>query len=166
MATVQIVKASNEDIIAIQKIAAATWPVTYNAILSAKQLSYMLNKMYNTEVIASQMNTTGNQFFLAVLDGQPIGFCHVAVSEQSHTYKLHKLYVLPTIQKTGAGITLMQTAEDFAREHGATNLILNVNRHNNAFGFYKKHGFEILRSEDVDIGRNFFMNDYVLIKSL
>lgn len=166
MAAVEIIEATADDIITIQKIAANTWPATYNAILSARQLSYMLSKMYNAETILDQMSVSYSQYFLAIQNEQPIGFCHVAVSENPDTFKLHKLYVLPTVQKSGAGITLMQTAEYYARNAGALNLTLNVNRDNNAFGFYKKHGFEILRSEDVDIGQNFFMNDYVLIKKL
>ena len=166
MAAPDIVRATASDIVTIQKIAANTWPATYNAILSARQLSYMLNKMYNTETLLAQMNLPDSCFFLAIQNEQPIGFCHVAVSEKHDTFKLHKLYVLPTVQKSGAGIALMKTAENYAGNAGASNLLLNVNRDNNAFGFYKKHGFEILRTEDIDIGQNFFMNDYVLIKRL
>jgi hypothetical protein len=45
-------------------------------------------------------------------------------------------------------------------------LELNVNRHNPATVFYQKMGFEIVYSEDIDIGQGFWMNDYVMRKTL
>ena len=50
--------------------------------------------------------------------------------------------------------------------NGATNLELNVNRHNKALGFYQRSGFTILREEDIDIGNGYFMNDYVMTLAL
>jgi ribosomal protein S18 acetylase RimI-like enzyme len=45
---------------------------------------------------------------------------------------------------------------------GNKNLLLNVNRENPALGFYKKKGFEVIKTEDIDIGNGYFMNDYVM----
>ena len=164
--SINITKATAADIITIQSIAASTWPTTYSDILSGNQISYMLDKMYKTTVLQTQIAAPNNQYFLAEKDGQVIGFCHVAASEDVATYKLHKIYVLPNIQKSGAGVSLLNAAEDYAKQNGAKDIILNVNRHNNAFQFYQKMGFQILRTEDIDIGNNYYMNDYVLTKSL
>ena len=35
-----------------------------------------------------------------------------------------------------------------------------------AINFYKKNGFQIIREEDVDIGNGYYMNDYVMSKSI
>jgi ribosomal protein S18 acetylase RimI-like enzyme len=55
---------------------------------------------------------------------------------------------------------------DYIIEHiknaGAKALQLNVNRHNKALYFYEKQGFKMIRSEDIDIGSGYFMNDYVM----
>lgn len=39
---------------------------------------------------------------------------------------------------------------------------LNVNRNNQAVGFYRHLGMEILRQGDFHIGNGFYMNDYIM----
>jgi hypothetical protein len=41
-----------------------------------------------------------------------------------------------------------------------------MNRNNKARQFYEKNGFIIIKEEDIDIGNNYFMNDYVMEKRL
>jgi ribosomal protein S18 acetylase RimI-like enzyme len=55
---------------------------------------------------------------------------------------------------------------DRIKANGGKALQLNVNRNNKAIDFYKKHGFEIIREEDNDIGEGFFMNDFVMEKKI
>ena len=52
------------------------------------------------------------------------------------------------------------------KKENATALRLNVNRQNNALSFYKHLGFKIINEEDIDIGNGYFMNDYVMEKTL
>jgi ribosomal protein S18 acetylase RimI-like enzyme len=49
---------------------------------------------------------------------------------------------------------------------GASILELNVNRSNNAVTFYQKFGFTTTSEVDLPIGEGYFMNDYVMQKSL
>ena len=49
---------------------------------------------------------------------------------------------------------------------GAKTLQLNVNRNNIAKTFYEKLGFKVIRTEDIDIGNGYFMNDYIMEKQL
>jgi hypothetical protein len=51
---------------------------------------------------------------------------------------------------------------DNVREQGGRILRLNVNRYNKARQFYERMGFAVVREEDVPIGNNYFMNDYVM----
>jgi ribosomal protein S18 acetylase RimI-like enzyme len=48
----------------------------------------------------------------------------------------------------------------------ATTLQLNVNRKNAAIDFYEKLGFKVIGSEDIDIGKGYFMNDYIMALDL
>ena len=43
---------------------------------------------------------------------------------------------------------------------------LNVNRYNKAQGFYLKHGFQIRRQGDFEIGNGYYMNDYIMGKTI
>ena len=45
---------------------------------------------------------------------------------------------------------------------GPCSVRLNVNRQNNAVGFYKKMGMDIIAQGDFPIGNGFFMNDYIM----
>jgi diamine N-acetyltransferase len=157
-------KATPHDLETIQEIAYQTWPVTYSSILNADSLSYMLNYFYSIDALSEQMNN-GQQFFIATFNDVAVGFGSVSRHDH-HTFKLNKLYVLPGIQKTGAGKALMDHAFEIAKTNNATHILLNVNRNNPAIGFYQKLGFIILRSEDVDLGNGVVQEDYVMEFSL
>lgn len=121
--------------------------------------------MYNYNTLHKQMTEEGHTFLLAEDNFQHIGFAGFS-PYLGTTWKLHKLYVLPFQQKTGAGKALLAQAESIAMEQGATSILLNVNRQNNAFHFYQRMGYQIESEGDFDIGAGFFMNDYVMKKAL
>ena len=85
---------------------------------------------------------------------------------QPTIFKLHKIYILPIHQGRGTGKFVIDQIINDIMPNGATALQLNVNRNNTAKDFYQKIGFEILRTEDVDIGNGYFMNDYIMEKKL
>ena len=164
--------ATLSDIPLIQQIASLTWPETFVDVMSAAQMRYMQWMMYRKEVLARQMKEEDHRFFI-VENGSPIGFAGASpfvYNNPQHPsaiyWKLHKLYVLPYSQKTGAGRILMDSVIAIARENGANSLMLNVNRNNNAVAYYERQGFCKIESGDFDIGCGFFMNDYVMAKSI
>ena len=120
----------------------------------------MLQQMYSEEALLKQMEE-GHQFYIAYSNNQPVGFVAVGPYGKA-TYKLYKIYLLPQIQGQGAGKQLLHYAIDIAKANKAESLILNVNRNNPAFYFYKKMGFEIAEEEDIEIGNGFFMNDFIM----
>lgn len=154
------------DIEVIRHIACLTWPVAYANILSDRQLAYMLSGMYSYRTLLHQITEEGHLFFIAEKNGRAIGFAGCSPTIQTDSWKLHKIYVLPDIQKSGAGKALMETVIETARKNGANALLLNVNRQNPAFQYYINIGFTIIEAGDFDIGAGFFMNDYVMKKSL
>jgi len=158
--------ATKQDIPAIRHIAHETWPVAYAQIITKEQLDYMLALIYSNQALEEQFNN-GHYFFMAVGDdNQPIGFAGTSETEPGKSWKLHKLYVLPGVQKSGAGKALMQAVVDIAKAHHATQLLLNVNRSNPAYNYYIKSGFEVAETVDIPIGGGFFMNDYIMKKQI
>ncbi len=145
----------------IQSIAEKSWAVAYSQILSAEQLEYMLDLFYTLPVLEKTMEEQtfllhGTEGFAAYQLNYPaVGVC-----------KIHKLYVLPETQGSGAGRKMVEAIAEVALEQGCHQLILNVNKYNRALGFYQKIGFKIKKEEVIDIGRGFVMDDYVLIKNL
>lgn len=156
-------KASAADIRTVIAIQEKTWEPTYRDILSREQIEYMFEKIYSPEALAAQMHA-GQQFLILTSDQQPVGFSAVA-EEKPGKFKLHKIYVLPATQGTGAGKFLLQETENFVKAQGGTVLSLNVNRYNKAKGFYENRGFRVVDEQDIPIGP-YWMNDYILEKAL
>lgn len=151
----------------IRNIACNTWPTAYGTILSKSQLEYMLQKMYSIEELERQLS--GDSFFYIAesVEQNAIGFAAFSLRDQdTGTYHLHKLYVLPAFQKHHCGKILLEQVIKTVQEMKGQRLSLNVNRYNKARFFYEKMGFNIIREEDIDIGSGYFMNDFVMEKKL
>jgi ribosomal protein S18 acetylase RimI-like enzyme len=159
-ASLSVRKAGSNDIPIIRHIAFTTWPVAYGQILSKEQLDYMLDKMYSEPALQEQISN-GHQFYLAGFTENMLGFASVS-KEADDCFKLNKLYVLPDTQKSGAGRALLQEVISYAKANNGRRLILQVNRHNQAKGFYEKQGFRIIEEIDLAIGNGYFMNDYIM----
>jgi diamine N-acetyltransferase len=163
----EIVRATTQDISAIQTVAEATWPHTFREILTPEQIRYMLNWMYSYDALHKSISDPQQSFWLFLHEGQPIGFAGI-----EHHYhgeaatKLHKIYVLPDAQGMKVGRKLLEHVKAEARKAGSTQLFLNVNRFNKAAGFYEHAGFRIAGEEDIDIGNGYLMEDYIMVTDL
>jgi ribosomal protein S18 acetylase RimI-like enzyme len=149
----------------IRNIAFETWPIAYKKILSNKQLTYMLNKFYDLDVLTSQQEQKNHQFILAFNESEnEMGFaCYSKEIDHPSTYQLHKLYILPNQQGKNVGSKLLDfVVTEIKKTENKSVIQLNVNRQNNAINFYLKKGFAIIHEEDNDIGEGYFMNDYVM----
>ena len=154
--------AGPEDISIIGFLAQEIWPLTYKEILSEDQLQYMMDRIYSPESLMNQMLGQKHIFLIIEEDEEPIGFASYSLIDEQGIYKLHKIYVLPNQQGKGLGKLIIDFIVADIAPSGAIALQLNVNRYNKARFFYEKIGFVVIREEDIDIGNNYFMNDYVM----
>lgn len=148
----------------IRSISERTWPSTYGHIISQEQIDFMLEWMYSDASLEKQMNTVC-EFYIANLNGDDVGFCSVSPEAEDANevaHKLNKLYVLPSAQGTGAGKALLNKSIEVAKASGSSSLFLQVNKQNDAYTFYLKHGFVKEQEFKFDIGNGFFMDDYVM----
>jgi len=149
-----------------QNLAEKIWPLAYGTILSKEQLSYMLNWMYSIETLEKSFDK-GNEFYCAFDNDLPLGFLELEfLNEEADSVKLQKIYVLPSEQNKGIGKNFLQLALLRAKNRGARNVILQVNRANKAVQFYLNNNFCIISKEDFPIGNDYYMNDYVMEKTL
>lgn len=161
----EIRKATLEDIDTIQQLAEDTWWPTYTPILSAEQIRFMLDQMYNPDALQKQM-IESQIFLLARRENKDVAFASYSIADGEKTIlKIHKLYVLPEEQGKGTGKYLICHLEREAKNLGAEKLELNVNRFNPAMNFYQKAGFSIYQEKDIPYF-SYWMNDYILRKNL
>ncbi len=164
--TLSIRFANIEDINSIGFLAQQIWPHAYRDILSDEQLQYMLKLFYSPSALKKQMLKQKHVFILLEDEESQVGFASYAPTKESGVYKLHKIYVLPNQQGKGLGKTIVDFIVNDIKPQGAKKLLLNVNRNNKAKSFYERLGFTVIKEEDIDIGNNYFMNDYVMQKNL
>lgn len=151
----------------IQSIAYRTWPDTFEGILSTDQILYMLEQMYNLEALLEQTRVKGHHFILAKNGLDYLGFASIEFNfGKAPQTKIHKIYILPEAQGKGVGKALFAEIAKRAGQAGNLKLLLNVNRENQAIRFYEGMGFKIAKTEDIDIGNGYFMNDYVMEKTI
>jgi diamine N-acetyltransferase len=159
---IHVRRATAADAVTIQAIANSTWPIAYASIISPEQISYMLERMYALEVLINEM-TGKHMYLIAELEGHAIGFAGLEHGfRESRNTRLHKLYVLPEAQGSGAGRLLLNSATMAAMAHGDVAIDLTVNRLNPAKDIYLKWGFRIVRDQVLDIGNGFVMDDHVM----
>ncbi|MCD7971668.1 MAG: GNAT family N-acetyltransferase [Candidatus Azobacteroides sp.] len=152
-------RATPEDCVLINRLASDVWYHTYLGIHTREQLEYMFEKMYHPDVLARQMKS-GQLFFIGYREHAPMGYICIE-QQEAHFFYLHKLYVLPAFQGTGAGKFLFEAAVNQITEIHPDKCImeLNVNRQNKAIRFYEKMGMTIVRENDEEIGEGFVMNN-------
>lgn len=163
----QIVEATTDHIYNIQVLSNVIWPATFSNILSQEQISYMMDMMYSTSSLEKQMNELNHHYLLAEEDGEYLGYLSYELNYKGTPItKIHKIYVLPSVQGKGVGRLFIDAVSKLALKNNNTLLSLNVNRYNKAIDFYKRMGFDFFTSENIDIGNGFLMEDYVMNKDL
>ncbi|AWG22355.1 GNAT family N-acetyltransferase [Flavobacterium faecale] len=158
---ISIVAAGVAEVNVIREIALKVWPVTYGSILSKEQLVFMLDAFYDIDTLRDSM-AKGCLFVLAKEGDTVLGFAGFEHFESTKRTKIHKLYLLPESQGKGVGKLLVEYIEASAAAIHFEALLLNVNRFNKALGFYEKLGFKIIEEVDIEIGKGYLMEDYVM----
>lgn len=158
--------ATVEDIPVLQQLRDEIWRPTYKDLMSPEQLEYMLEMMYSTTALSSQMTEKQHQFLLLYDDQRPIGFASYSTTEEAGVYKLQKIYLHGDYQGKGIGRLLLDDVITKVKAANATILELDVKRDNKARFFYEKQGFSIVKEKDTNIGNDYWMRDYVMRKPL
>ena len=159
---IEIVQLGKEEIFLVHKLAHDIWPKAFRNIISSDQINYMLDWMYDINTLEEQVQT-GHLFYVVKEDGVAKGFIGLEPNYPDiEILMIHKFYVLPECQGKGMGRVLFNKAVDVAFDLDLSILHLNVNRFNPSVEFYKHLGFKVVAEEDIDIGRDYFMEDYIM----
>jgi diamine N-acetyltransferase len=159
---IEIVQVRPHGVDIVKDLAERIWPHTFSSILKPTQIRYMLDWMYDEGTLREQVQT-GHLFYVLKNQGQHVGFVGLEPNcPDADFLRIHKLYMLPEYQGKGLGRELLNHSIDVAFDLGLKRLHLNVNRYNPAVEFYKHVGFSIIGEENIDIGKGFLMEDYIM----
>lgn len=166
MSDVHFEPATTADIRLIRQLARQIWLDHYPGIITRQQIDYMLERDYSHESLERGFSEGVNIILLKIGD-HIRGFAAYGPSEETTRAKLHKLYLATSFHGHGYGSMLLQEVISRARSAGATVLELQVNKHNDkAILAYKRAGFIRERSILDAIGDGFFMDDYLMSRSI
>ena len=155
------------EVLLINELAHRIWPLAYETIISADQMEYMLDLIYSPSSLRKQIKNLRHKFVIVFNGKSPVGFASYSKKLKAiDTFKLHKIYILQSEHGKGIGKLVIDNIIGDIQTKRAKFLELNVNRNNNAVEFYKKLGFKIISEEDIDIDNGYFMNDYIMRKTL
>jgi len=155
-----------DDLPLVKTLAHQIWPECYAKILEKEQINYMLHKFYSIKNLEN-LYENNHKFIVLYQENIPVGYAsyehNVNGSNKTH---LHKLYIDTKLHKKGFGQKLINYVIMQTAIQGEPCVLLNVNRNNDALKFYEKNNFKIIRSEDIDIGEGYLMEDFVMEKEL
>lgn len=142
----------------MSEMAAAIVREHFDPIIGKAQNDYMIGKFQTVEAIRNQLKKGYRYYF--VREGQRIiGFLAFCPKEQC--MYLSKFYLYRPERGKGRSKEMLDFVIRSARQEGLPAIELNVNRNNSAVYAYEKLGFRVIRSEKTDIGKGYYMDDYV-----
>jgi diamine N-acetyltransferase len=163
---IEVNQLNTEDVTIVNYLAEEIWPHAFGDILSKDQIEYMLDWMYDVKTLQEQIQI-GHLYYLIKENGVPKGFLGLEANyPDADILRIHKLYILPGSQGSGLGRELVNHAIDIAFDLDLHTLHLNVNRFNKSVDFYKHVGFSVTGEENIDIGKGYLMEDYIMELSL
>ncbi len=148
--TVQLIPAGPADAETIAQLSIATFRETYGAFTSPENMDAYAAEHFNADRIRQELSVPGFHFYLASLDGRPVGFLKLRSDRKPkgigelRSLEIQRIYVLQEYQGASIGKELMQLAKQLAREDRYQVLWLQVwQKNEKAIRFYQKSGFVI-----------------------
>jgi ADP-ribose pyrophosphatase YjhB (NUDIX family)/GNAT superfamily N-acetyltransferase len=92
---------------------------------------------------AAFMGDPDRRLFVAVDDGQVIGFCGLALDASNFTAQIVQIFVHPRYRRWGIGTHLIQTCLDFGLAAGLRAVFAQAPLSNPGWGVYLKAGFRV-----------------------
>lgn len=150
------------------RIAERVWHLTYDELLPAGQVDYMVDKFQSDHAVKEQMARQGYRYYLVRCAGEAAGYVGFAPRyEGREEMFLSKVYLLPEYRGRGGVRAAFALVEGQAREEGLPAIRLTVNKGNrHAVEVYRHYGFEIVDKVESDIGQGYVMDDFIMVKQL
>lgn len=152
------------DLKLIENMANTIWHEHYTPIIGAEQVKYMLDKFQSVQTMRDQINK-GYQYFLIYSNENALGY--LSFEKRKNVLFLSKIYLVKSERGKGIGRKAMEFVISVAKGLNCAKVSLTVNRFNkNSIRAYENVGFEKKGALVQDIGNGFFMDDYLMEKTI
>ncbi len=154
------VKADNDRCVKeLSQMASAIVKDYYDPIIGPEQNDYMIDKFHSPDGIVEQIQH-GARYYI-VRDTVNVGF--FSFYPKNGKMYLSKFYVYSTVRGKGYGRSIFEFVKSKVMAEGYSAIFLNVNKNNsNSIALYDHLEFKKVADEKNDIGRGYYMDDYVM----
>ncbi|MFN5134790.1 MAG: GNAT family N-acetyltransferase [Chitinophagaceae bacterium] len=114
------------------------------------QLRYeILRKPLGLDFKEEDLEKEKDDILIGVFDDDEMQACCVLTRTDAKTVRLRQMAVSNKLQGKGIGATLMNFAENLARDHGFKKLTMHARKV--AMGFYEKQGYKVVGDEFTEV---------------
>lgn len=141
-------------------LASEIWHQHYDSIIGRDQVNYMLETFQSSAAILRDINEKGYDYFLVKNNSGYLGYYAVCLERDTSSLFLSKIYV--SNQARGRGLARIML-DHMIKRNKPDSIWLTVNKNNcRSIAVYEHFGFRTERTQKVDIGSGYFMDDLVM----
>ena len=131
------------DVAGIQRVAEESWHAAYDDILGADVVDDVLEEWYVDDAIESGIEHDAQDFFVAVIGDEVVGYAHVGPHPPRRVHQLYRLYVDPDHWREGIARNLLAEIEQslYDRDVGVYEAEV-LAENDRGVAFYESTGFE------------------------
>jgi ribosomal protein S18 acetylase RimI-like enzyme len=148
MATIEITKATLNDIDQLQKIGKQTFQETFSESNSEENMKNYLEEGFSNEKLTAELNDKNSEFYFSILKNEVIGYLKINFGpsqtelKDSKSLEIERIYVSKEFHGKSIGQLLYDKAIQMAKQKNVDYVWLGVWEENpRAISFYKKNGF-------------------------
>lgn len=145
----------------IADLAKVIWNEYFTPIIGKDQVDYMVEKFQSYPALKEQISE-GYEYYQIFSSGEFCGYTGIHPGEDNRLF-LSKLYLKKESRGHHLATGAFSFLKEICRERGYSAIWLTCNKHNdNSLGVYRHFGFEIIDTQEADIGGGFIMDDYIM----
>lgn len=155
------------DAISLSKFAAEQFRTTYSTDTPESDLEAYISENFTTVKQCEEIESRHSRVLLAIFCENIIGYAHVELDEGNRRSAfLNRIYVDTAWKGKAVGSALLAEVLANVRQQGTERVSLTVyERNTRAVAFYKRSGFDVIGTENFQVGDD-KQTDFVMEKSL
>ncbi len=110
---------------------------------------HILRKPLGLQFDQNELEKEKNDILIGAFEEEKILGCCLLTRVDHQTVKLRQMAVFNSLQGKGIGATMMNFAENIARDRGFRKLIMHARK--TAVGFYEKQGYRVSGTEFIEV---------------
>lgn len=165
-------RATTKDIDLLANLGARTFADSFGADNTPEDMAAYQKGSFSPEKQAAELAEPGTTFFIAEIDGQPVGYTRLQQNPPPdcvtgmHPIEIVRLYAVKEWIGRGVGAALMQACLNEAALTGHDVIWLDVWEKNpRAIAFYQKWGFQKVGEQGFQLGSD-LQNDWIMSRQV